>query len=91
MFCNQCEQTAQGVGCTLRGVCGKSPEVAALHDLLIYSLKGLALYSVEGRRHGFTDAAVNRFTVEAAFATLTNVNFDASSTSSIDPSRCGTP
>ncbi len=76
MFCNQCEQTAQGVGCTLRGVCGKSPEVAALHDLLIHSLKGLALYGVESRRHGLTDAAVNQFTVEAAFATLTNVNFD---------------
>jgi len=78
VFCNQCEQTAQGVGCTIRGVCGKSPDVAALHDLLIHSLKGLALYGVEARRRGIVDEAVNRFTVEAAFATLTNVNFDPS-------------
>jgi hydroxylamine reductase len=73
-----CEQTAQGVGFTIRGVCGKSPDVAALHDLLIHSLKGLALYGIEARRRGIVDEAVNRFTVEAAFATLTNVNFDPS-------------
>jgi hydroxylamine reductase len=78
VFCNQCEQTAQGIGCSVRGVCGKSPEVAALHDLLIHSLKGLSLYGVEARKHGILDEEVNRFTVEAAFATLTNVNFDPS-------------
>ncbi|MCW4038155.1 MAG: hydroxylamine reductase [Candidatus Bathyarchaeota archaeon] len=78
MFCNQCEQTAQGIGCSVRGVCGKSPEVAALHDLLIHSLKGLSLYGVEARKYGILDEEVNRFTVEAAFATLTNVNFDPS-------------
>ena len=76
MFCNQCEQTAQGVGCSIRGVCGKSPEVATLIDLLIHSLKGLSLYGVEARKYGIIDEEVNRFTVEAAFATLTNVNFD---------------
>ena len=76
MFCNQCEQTAQGVGCSVWGVCGKSPEVATLMDLLIHSLKGLSLYGVEARKYGIIDEEVNRFTVEAAFATLTNVNFD---------------
>ena len=55
MFCNQCEQTAQGIGCSVRGVCGKSPEVATLHDLLIHSLKGLSLYGVEARKHGIID------------------------------------
>ncbi len=76
MFCNQCEQTAQGVGCKIWGVCGKSPEVATLIDLLIHSLKGLSLYGVEARKHGIIDEEVDRFIVEAAFATLTNVNFD---------------
>ncbi|MCP4623636.1 MAG: hypothetical protein GY850_08915, partial [bacterium] len=45
MFCYQCEQTAQGQGCTKGGVCGKSPEIAALQDLLTYALRGLALYA----------------------------------------------
>jgi len=57
-------------------VCGKSPDVAALQDLLIHSLKGLSLYGVEARKYSIIDEEVNRFTVEAAFATLTNVNFD---------------
>jgi hydroxylamine reductase len=77
MFCYQCEQTAFGTGCTKVGVCGKSPEVAALQDLLTYALKGLSLYAVEGRKVGVTDAEVNRFTAEAMFSTLTNVDFDA--------------
>jgi len=76
MFCNQCEQTAKGVGCTVRGVCGKAPEVAALQDLLGHALKGLALWAVEGRKAGVIDNRVNRFTAEALFSTLTNVNFD---------------
>ena len=76
MFCYQCEQTAGGTGCTRFGVCGKSPEVAALQDLLVYAIKGLSAVAVEARRHGITDGEVNRFTCEAAFSTLTNVNFD---------------
>jgi len=76
MFCYQCEQTAKGEGCTKIGVCGKEPDVATLQDLLIYTLKGLSLYSVEGRKVGVTDQEVNIFTVEALFSTLTNVNFD---------------
>ena len=77
MFCYQCEQTAKGEGCTKVGVCGKQPDVAALQDLLIYALKGLSLYAVEGRKAGVTDREVNLFTIEATFSTLTNVNFDA--------------
>jgi len=76
MFCYQCEQTASGTGCTKFGVCGKSPEVAALQDLLIYALKGLSKVAVEARRRGIDARGVNRFTCEATFATLTNVNFD---------------
>ena len=49
MFCYQCEQTAMGSGCTKVGVCGKSPDVAALQDILTYALKGLALVAAEGR------------------------------------------
>ncbi len=76
MFCNQCEQAAKGQGCTKKGVCGKTPEVDALQDLLVHALKGLSLYAEEGRRVGVVDAEVNVFTVGALFATLTNVNFD---------------
>jgi hydroxylamine reductase len=77
MFCFQCEQTAKGEGCTKIGVCGKQPETAALQDLLIHAVKGLSLVAVEGRKVGVSDDAVNRFTCEAIFSTLTNVDFDA--------------
>jgi hydroxylamine reductase len=76
MFCYQCEQTAKGEGCTKVGVCGKESDVASLQDLLIYALKGLALYAVEGRKMGVFDPEVNDFTCKAMFSTLTNVNFD---------------
>ncbi len=76
MFCYQCEQTAKGEGCTKVGVCGKEADVAALQDLLIYALKGLSLYAVEGRKKGVVDPEVNEFTCKALFSTLTNVNFD---------------
>lgn len=76
MFCFQCEQTAKGEGCTIKGVCGKTSEVAALQDLLIYALKGLALAAVEGQKKGVNDREVNVFAAEATFSTLTNVNFD---------------
>ncbi len=76
MFCNQCEQTAKGTGCTKVGVCGKTEDVAVLQDLLTYALQGLALVAVEGRKVGVVDQAINRFTAEATFACLTNVDFD---------------
>ncbi|MES0445778.1 MAG: hydroxylamine reductase [Desulfobacterales bacterium] len=76
MFCFQCEQTSKGEGCTKIGVCGKKPEVAALQDLLIHTVKGLSLYAVEGRKLGVNDDYVNKFTCEAIFSTLTNVDFD---------------
>jgi hydroxylamine reductase len=76
MFCYQCEQTAKGEGCSKIGVCGKQPEVAALQDLLVYTLIGLSQYAVEGRKVGVNDSDINIFTVKAAFSTLTNVDFD---------------
>ena len=76
MFCFQCEQTANEKGCTKIGVCGKSPEVATLQDLLIYTLKGLSQVAIEARKHEITDEEVNIFTCKALFSTLTNVNFD---------------
>jgi len=76
MFCNQCEQTAQGKGCTKIGVCGKTDETAALQDLLTYAVQGLSLVAAEGRKIGLVDGEINRFTSEAVFACLTNVDFD---------------
>ncbi len=76
MFCNQCEQTAKGTGCTKIGVCGKPGEVAALQDLLTFALQGLSLVAVAGRKVGLVDNSLDRFTTEAIFACLTNVDFD---------------
>jgi hydroxylamine reductase len=76
MFCYQCEQAAKGEGCTKVGVCGKEPEVAALQDLLVHTLKELSLYAMSGRKVGVNDPEVNVFTCKALFSTLTNVDFD---------------
>ncbi|RJQ17386.1 MAG: hydroxylamine reductase [Nitrospiraceae bacterium] len=75
MFCNQCEQVAHG-GCIRIGTCGKKSDVAALQDLLLYALKGLSIYAVEGRTIGIADRRADEFSVKALFSTLTNVNFD---------------
>ncbi len=76
MFCYQCEQAAKGVGCQSVGVCGKSTNVAALQDLLIYSLKGLAVRTLEAQHAGIHNPEINIFVTEALFATVTNVDFD---------------
>jgi len=76
MFCYQCEQTAKGQGCTIVGVCGKTPEVATLQDLLVYMLRGLSQLAIEAGKVGIKDENIGLFTCEALFATLTNVNFD---------------
>ncbi|HOS44554.1 MAG TPA: hydroxylamine reductase, partial [Armatimonadota bacterium] len=77
MFCYQCEQAAGGTGCTAFGVCGKDPETAALQDLLLYGVKGLAMYAHRNRALGVRDREADIFAVEALFTTVTNVNFDA--------------
>jgi len=76
MFCNQCEQTAKGTGCTAAGVCGKNPDVAALQDLITYIWKGYGEVAVAARKAGITDVAAQRRMCEGLFTTLTNVNFD---------------
>ena len=76
MFCYQCEQTAKGFGCTVRGVCGKSPEAAALMDLLVYGTEGIAMYAHRARQLGEKDREIDVFVTEALFSTVTNVNFD---------------
>ena len=78
MFCYQCEQTAGGKGCTKMGVCGKTPEVAALQDLLIYQIKGISCYAKELVEKGENvDKDIVSFIEDTLFTTLTNVNFDA--------------
>lgn len=78
MFCYQCEQTAGGKGCTKLGVCGKTPEVAALQDLLIFQIKGISCYAKEIIEQGKNlDKDMVSFIENSLFATLTNVNFDA--------------
>ncbi len=76
MFCFQCEQTSRGSGCTLQGVCGKSPEVAALQDALVFATKGIAQYAHHARQLGAADREIDVFVIEALFTTVTNVNFD---------------
>jgi hydroxylamine reductase len=75
MFCYQCEQTAQGKGCAIKGVCGKEPSTSSLQDLLICQTFGLGWLANEGRKTGFKDEALDIFIVEALFTTVTNVNF----------------
>ncbi|WP_346967955.1 hydroxylamine reductase [Clostridium disporicum] len=78
MFCYQCEQTAGGKGCTKMGVCGKTPEIAALQDLLIYQIKGRSCYAKEIVEKGENvDKSIVTFIENSLFTTLTNVNFDA--------------
>ena len=78
MFCYQCEQTAGGKGCTKMGVCGKTPEIAALQALLIYQIKGISCYAKEIVEKGENvDKSIVSFIENSLFTTLTNVNFDA--------------
>lgn len=77
MFCFQCQETAQGKGCTIKGVCGKPADVANLQDLLIFLLKGISHKTVKMRETGKeVPVAVNRFIIESLFMTITNANFD---------------
>ena len=77
MFCYQCQETARCQGCTVRGVCGKTPEVANMQDLLIYSTKGLSVLTTAVRNQGGdVPKTVNHFVTINLFMTITNANFD---------------
>ena len=77
MFCFQCQETARGVACTMSGVCGKKPDVAAMQDLLIYATKGLSAVTTQLRKEGKTvDKDVNHQVTVNLFTTITNASFD---------------
>jgi len=76
MFCFQCQEAAGNTGCTKRGVCGKTDEIATLQDTLINLLKGISIYGTKARELGVSDQEVDRFVMDGLFATITNVNFD---------------
>jgi len=76
MFCYQCQETAKGTGCEVRGVCGKSEELAKLQDLLIYTLKGISnIVKVNGLK-AENIQNVNRQMLNSLFMTITNANWD---------------
>lgn len=77
MFCYQCQETAKGTGCTVKGVCGKSDDVANMQDLLIFVLKGISIYTKVARENNVEyDKKINKFIFDGLFATITNANFD---------------
>lgn len=77
MFCYQCQETAGCAGCTRVGVCGKTPDVAAMQDLLVYATRGLAAVTTQLRAEGTAvDAQVNHLVTWNLFVTITNANFD---------------
>ena len=79
MFCYQCQETAGGKGCTVRGVCGKNEEVAKLQDLLIYTLKGISDIVIKGEKNVAELGKMNTEVLNSLFTTITNANFDDSS------------
>ncbi len=76
MFCYQCEETARGTGCTVKGVCGKEDHTAGVQDVLIYLCKGISVRNVPAIAKGAGNKDAGAFITEALFATLTNTNFD---------------
>lgn len=78
MFCFQCQETAKGTGCTVKGVCGKTADVAAMQDLLIFLLRGISQYTTRLRKLNIELPEANRFITNGLFMTITNANFDKS-------------
>ncbi len=77
MFCYQCQETAGCKGCTLSGVCGKTPDVAAMQDLLVYASKGICAVTTALRSEGKEiPSGINHLITLNLFATITNANFD---------------
>ncbi|NEN91342.1 MAG: hydroxylamine reductase [Okeania sp. SIO3H1] len=79
MFCEQCEQTASGQGCHQWGACGKSPELNAIQDLLVYCLRGLAQVRLRAKELNIPTTEIDIFICESIFTTMTNVNFNKKS------------
>ncbi len=76
MFCYQCEQTAKGQGCTVKGVCGKDEKTSSLQDLIVDGLKDLSFYAYRLRKLGINTSEADKMVIEGLFTTVTNVNFD---------------
>lgn len=77
MFCFQCQEAAKGTGCTIKGVCGKSDDLANMMDLLMFTMKGMSVYSTALREQKqYENPIVNKFIFDGLFATITNANFD---------------
>jgi len=77
MFCFQCQEAAKGTGCTIKGVCGKTDDVANMQDLLLFVLKGISIYTKAARENNVEyDKKINKFIFDGLFATITNANFD---------------
>jgi hydroxylamine reductase len=76
MFCFQCQETAKNTGCTIKGMCGKPEETANLQDLLIYVLRGIAVYGEKAKELGIYDKETGLFIAQALFTTITNANWD---------------
>lgn len=79
MFCFQCQETSKGTGCTVKGVCGKTNDVANLQDTLMYVLKGISWFNEKLRRKGLNPGKVDKFVFDGLFSTITNANFDKAS------------
>ena len=77
MFCYQCEQTAKGQGCTIKGVCGKDEKTASLQDLIIDGLKELSFYAYRLKKIDINTSEADKMVIEGLFTTVTNVNFDS--------------
>lgn len=76
MFCYQCQEAAKGIGCTVKGVCGKSEDLAQIMDVLLYTCKGLSFYTIILKKHGINTPEMDHYIMNSLFKTITNVNFD---------------
>lgn len=76
MFCFQCQEAAKGTGCSIKGVCGKTPEVSNLQDLLLFTLKGISFYKDKTECQPLLHPEVDKFVIEGLFSTITNANFN---------------
>lgn len=81
MFCYQCQEASKGIGCTIKGVCGKDDVTANRMDLLMFVMKGIAVVAEKLRANGTPATAANHFITEGLFSTITNANFDVNSIS----------
>ena len=76
MFCFQCQEAAKGTGCTIKGVCGKTPEVAGIQDSMMYFLRGMSVYTNILRENDIEHDEANKYIMEGLFMTITNANFN---------------